>query len=214
MTTHQVLRYLDFHRTVGKSENGNELSDSVRTVVEGEQSVALCLSAHITTIRTLNPRLLGPADDGLDELVCDVLGIALLNSLDEVIGRLSNAGNQSLDSELDSVPSLITVHSVVSADNSRQLSDAILRDEVLYLLDVGGGRPWGGITSISEEVDVDFGDPMRLGDLEKGKEMVDVRVDTTVGNQTEEVETTRVGLGMLHALDNSRLILELILLDA
>jgi hypothetical protein len=166
-------------------------------------------------ILTLDSRALGSRDDRLDELVGDVLGIAVLDGLDEVltVHLVSRSVGKGIDGNLDSVPSLVSVHSVVSTRDGADLSDTNLLDVVLELLQVLGRGPGSSVSSVTEEVNVDVFDLVVLGSSEQGKEVLDVGVNTTVRNETEEVQTGSVGSGVLHRVDDGGLLLELVLLD-
>lgn len=130
---------------------------------------------------TLDPGVRRSTDDRLDKLIGNTVLVALLDRLDEVtLDLVSLALQQSLDSNLDPIPSLISVHGVVSSDNSRDFSDTLLLDKVLELGNVLGRRLGGGVTSVTEEVDVDVLDTLGLGGFKQGKDMSDVRVHTTV----------------------------------
>ena len=166
-------------------------------------------------VLTLDPRVFRTTDDWLDELVGDTVLVSLFDSLDEItrLNLVSLALQQTLDGNLDPVPSLISVHSVVSSHNGRDLSDTLLLDVVLELGNVLGSRLWSGITSITKEVDVDILDTLSLGGLEQRVNVGNVRVDTTVRDETAEVESGPVLLGSLHRLDNEWLLGELVFLD-
>lgn len=81
---------------------------------------------------TLQPGSLGATDDWLDELVGDIGLVALLDSLDQVaLDLVTLALHQPINGNLDSVPSLVSVHGVVSPDHSRDFSNTLLLEEIL-----------------------------------------------------------------------------------
>lgn len=120
---------------------------------------------------TLEATLITSNNDGLEELVCLALLVTLLDGLDRVLAGLALALDKTLHGDLDTLPPLVTVHGVVTADNRGDLADAELLDLVLKLLHVGGAGLGVGVASIAEEVDVDLGDLVLLGGFEKSIEV-------------------------------------------
>jgi hypothetical protein len=165
---------------------------------------------HILTLQTSR---LVTKDEGLDELVGLVLGVAVLDGLDRVIGLGALALDESIDGHLDAVPALVTVHGVVAANKSDELANANLLDSLKELLDVLVGRLGSSVAAVAEGVDVDVLDALLLGGTEEGEEVGDVRVNTAVREESHGVQAATVLLRALQALDNGRLVLELVLLD-
>lgn len=87
---------------------------------------------------TLDPGVFRARDDGLDEFIRNVLCIPIFDSLDEIraINFVSFALRQSIYGNLDPIPSLVSVHGVVSSSNRSNLSHSDLFDIVLQLLDI------------------------------------------------------------------------------
>ena len=56
-------------------------------------------------------------------------------------------------------------------------------------------------------------DLVLFGTSEEGEQVLDVRVDSSVGNETEEVEPRSVRGSSLHGVDDCGLLLKLALLD-
>lgn len=164
--------------------------------------------------RTLDAGSVVAEDERLDKLVSDTILVALLDSLDGVVRLFALALDERVNGNLDSVPSLVTVHGVVAADKGDKLTNANLLGSVEELLDVDGGALRGSVTAITKGVDVHVLNAGLLGGAEEGEKMLDVRVDTTVRQQTHEVEATAVLLRVLEALDNERLLLEVVVLDS
>jgi hypothetical protein len=129
---------------------------------------------------TLDPRVLAAANDRLQELVGNVLFVVCLDGLDRVVGLLTDTVDQTIDGDLDPLPSLITIHGVVPSDDGRDLANSILLAKVLQFSEVLGGRTRSGVTTIAEEVDENLGNAVRFGGLEKSEQMTDVGVNTTV----------------------------------
>ena len=177
----QVLGHLDLHGLVGHTEDGDDLPDTVGPVVEGEDRVAL-----------LDPGFGAPADDGLEELVRLPGLVTLVDRSKGVIRLFPFSLDQPVDGDLDPLPSLIPVHSVVPPDDGRDLSDPILLDKVEKLLQVPSGGFGGSVPTVTEKVDVDVGDLVRLGDLEELEQVEDVGVDTAVRDLPKFEPSTRI----------------------
>lgn len=88
------------------------------------------------------------------------------------------------DLHLDTFPTLIAVHSVVTSNDSGDLTNANLFDVLDKLLHVVGTTLGLGIATITEEVDEDLGDLHLLGELQKSIEVSLLRVNTTMANKT------------------------------
>lgn len=82
------------------------------------------------------------------------------------------------------------------------------------MTNVLGSRPRGSITSISKEVDVDVFDTLCFGSFDEFENVGDMRVDTSVRNETTEVKSRPVLFGVLERSDNVGLTSELLLLNA
>jgi len=138
----------------------------------------------LTEKLTLDPALSSTNNDRLQELIRHVLLVVGLNARNRIHALLSDSANETVHSELNPLPPLVSIHSVVSSDDGSDLSESVLgeSDEVEELLHVASSRTRSGISTVSEEVDVDFGDTDLLGCLEESFEMVDVGVDSSVGD--------------------------------
>ena len=82
-------------------------------------------------VPTLDSALVTVEDDRLQELVGFVLLVTFLNSIDDVVCLLAFALNETVDCDLDTLPALIAVHCVVTADDGRDLTDLLLLNEFL-----------------------------------------------------------------------------------
>jgi len=120
---------------------------------------------------TLDTAFLAANNDGLEELIVLALLVALLDGLDRVGALLTLTKNHSLESKLVSLPSLIAIHGIVTANDRGDLSGTNLLElgnELLHVCSAGLGV---GVTAIAEEVNVDVGDAGILGSLEQGVEV-------------------------------------------
>lgn len=137
----------------------------------------------ILLILTLDPAVIRATDDRLDKLIRNPILIPLLYRLDQIILStllIPFTLHQRIHGNLDPVPSLIPVHSEIPADNSRYLPQANLLDIVKNLLDILSRRLGSGISTITEEVDVDVLDLVRFGASEEGEQVEDVGMDTAI----------------------------------
>jgi len=138
------------------------------------------LDTFLNWRRTLNTAFLTTNDDGLQELIVLILRVAVLDSLERVGAVLTLPSNQTLHTNLDTLPALVTVHDVVTANDSGNITKANLLGLVKQLLHVQNGALGVGITTVAEEVNEDLGDLHLLGEVEQSEQMSDVGVDTTV----------------------------------
>jgi len=216
----EIVRDVDFHRLVWERKYCSNLSHTVGSVVEHKHGVALFRSAGLRTAcvktLTLDARILGAADDRLDELVGDILSVPILDRLEEVISvdLVTLTIGESVDSQLDAIPSLVAVHGIVPTSDSADFSDADLLDVVLELLDVFGCGPGSGVTSVPNVVDVHVLNLVVLCSSKEGKEVLDVGVHTTIRNETEQMETRSMGGSTFHGFNDCGLLLKLVFLDA
>jgi hypothetical protein len=70
-------------------------------------------------------------------------------------------------------------------------------EELLHVL---VGRLGIGVTTVAEEVDEDVGNGHFLGHGKQTEEVLDVRVNSAIGNQAEEMKTTVTIFGALEGL--------------
>ena len=165
------------------------------------------------SVLTLDTSVFTTENDGLDELFVLIALVASLDGLHSILTDIALAVNETVNSNLDTLPTLVTVHGVVATDDGSELTNTVLLHEVEELLAVAGSRPGGSVTTVTEEVNINLRNLVGLGDLEELEQVVHVGVNATVGDETAEVKTTRGSLGVLHGLDNVDSVLELVLLD-
>ena len=131
---------------------------------------------------TFNPPFVAPNDNWLQELVRFVLLVSLLDSGNRVLGCFTLALDQTIDSDLDPFPPLITVHSIVSTDDGDEFSDLFLLDKVEKFLCIFGRGTGSSITAIAEEVDIDVRNLEFLCSLKEREEMRNMGMNTTIRN--------------------------------
>ena len=142
-----------------------DFANTVRSVVEEEEGVVV-----------LDPALVTANNDWLQELVSLALFVSFLDHLDWVVRVLSFSGDDTLHTNLDTVPTLVSVHDVVTTDDCCNLTASSLLAMLEESLHVTGSRLGVSVATISEKVNVDFWDLELVGDIEKVEKVVDVRV--------------------------------------
>lgn len=128
----------------------------------------------------MDPSFVAAYDDWLQELICFILLVSLLDCGDRIIRTLAFTVDQALDGDLDPLPSFVTVHGIVPADDGDELSDLLLLYEVKELFRVLCGGAGSGVTAIAKEVDEDMWDFELLRSLKERKEVTDVGMNTTI----------------------------------
>jgi hypothetical protein len=173
------------------------------------------LQLVVRTSLTLDAGVLGTTNNRLDELVGNILSVAVLDGLEQVFlfDLFSLAIGKGVNGKLDSIPSLIAVHSVVPAGDRADLSYTDLLYIILELCNVFCGGPRRSVTAITNVVDVDMFDLMVLCASEESKQVLDVRMHTSIGDETKQMETRSVRGRTLHGFDNGRLLFKFVLLD-
>lgn len=123
---------------------------------------------------TLDTAVVTTDNDGSKELVLVHVTTLLISSLDgsdRVLRGLTLTEDKTLKGNLKTVPTLVAVHSEVSADNGTDFTNANLLDVVDELLHVASTGLGVGVTAITEEVDDNLGHTVLLGGLEEGVEV-------------------------------------------
>src|SRR5205085_2561241 len=152
------------HVEAGLEQTLRELAGAVGTEVEEDRRVA-GLQARPPV-----------EDDRLDELVGDVTLVATADGGDRIVGVLPHAVNDRVERALRPLPPLVAVHRVVAAADGRDPLDRQLGE-------VADGARRRDVAAVSEGVD-----PRLLGrEAEQGLQVVEVRVDTAVADEAEQV---------------------------
>ena len=82
------------------------------------------------TLRGFDSSLITTDDDWLENLVPSILFVPLLDCGNRVLRRFALVPDRTLGGDLDTLPPLVTVHSVVPTNNDDELSSLLLLDEV------------------------------------------------------------------------------------
>lgn len=135
---------------------------------------------QVNLLPTFDPSFVTANNDWLQELVCFIFLVSLLDGGNRVIRCFALAFDQTLDSNLDPLPSLITIHGIVPADNGNEFSNVFLLDKIEEVLRIFGRGTRSSVTAIAEEVYVDVWNFEFLRCLKKREEVIDMGVDTTI----------------------------------
>jgi hypothetical protein len=142
------------------------LAGSVGPEVEKDRAVTLQIEARRAS-----------DDEGLDELVGDATLITTTNRLDWIVRLVATPVHNRVERTLGALPTPVTVHRVVATGDGR--------DPVTWELDkIVDRRVRRDISAVREGVD-----PRLLRrEAQERTEVVDVRVHTAVGYETEEMD--------------------------
>lgn len=141
-------------------------------------------------MRTFDTTLITIDDNRLQELVRLVLLVPLLNRLHDVFILLSFALDEAINSNLDAFPAFVTVHGVVTSNDGCNLAELFLLDEVKEVLCIPSGRSRGGVTAVAKKVNVDMGNLLLLGCLQECAKVMDMGVDTAIGDLCIRAQNT------------------------
>ena len=183
--------------TLGGIEGLGDLNGAVAAEVVEDHGVAVVDGTHRLTV-------LGD-DEGRQILVDDAqLGAVGLHGLGGRSELTAVAQHVGVPAALHHRPvGLVAVHSHLHTAAARGDGDveglvAEIGDEGLEGVDVLQSGGLAHVTAVDEDVDADTGNALLLGLHQHGLQVVDVGVDVTVGEETQEVEG---GVVLLHTAD-------------
>lgn len=135
-----------------------------------------------TTIcrHTLDTALIPINDEGFQKFIGLVLLVLRFDGLDGIINCLTLTTYKAVYSDLDSLPSLVTIHGVISSYNSGKLTILFLLQEFKEVLGIFRRRTRCGITTITKEVNIDMRNALLLGSLQEGVKVSYMRVNTPI----------------------------------
>jgi hypothetical protein len=121
----QVLGHLEVfvgHIGVINAQEEGDFADTIGTVVEEETGVIVCTMSGIMELRrmvmqTLQTALVAVDNNRLQELVVLALLVLFFDLGYGILGSLAVALDKPLQRDRDTLPSLVTVHGVVSMLN-------------------------------------------------------------------------------------------------
>ena len=126
--------------------------------------------------------------DGLEEFVLLALCVPLLDGLDRICTVLAFTLHHAVEAHLNPLPPLVSVHDVVSSHDRSDFGYAShLLDLRKQLLHISRSALWVRVSPVPEEMDVYLGYFHLFRDLQEGKEMFDVAVNTAITYQTQEM---------------------------
>ena len=97
---------------------------------------------------------------------------------------------------LDSVPAIVPVHGVVTANDGRKVAMACLVKLLFKLFQVTLTTLWWGITAIHEGMDADL-DMVLLRQFDQSIEVGVVRVNAAIGKKPHQVEFASLAADVL-----------------
>ena len=160
-----VLQILDgVHASLGVvllCEHLSKLLGTVVTIVDEDDNVALLDC-------TVNGRVVYRED----ELISYALVVAFLHSLNHISRLLALAFNEQVVSLLDTLPTLVAVHSVETTYDACDVC-AVVRAALLYLLDESLARLRVGITAVHEAMYIYVLQTVLLTNLDELEEVVE-----------------------------------------
>ena len=139
----------------------------------------------------------GSTDNRLYKLVRNPCVIGFLYRRKHVITFFSLTRYKSVVGDFHSVPSLVAVHGIVSSDDRGHLSDAELPRLFYKLIDISVPRCGRGISSIHKAVYKHLLNTLPLRKLQKTIKMCVVRMNTTIREETVEMQGFVCRLHML-----------------
>ena len=147
-----------------------ELAHAVGTEVEDDRRVLRRVEAWAAA-----------EHDRLHELVRHAALVARAHGRDGVVRQVADAVQDRGERPVGSLPALVAIHRVVPADDRR---DPVGRERA----EVGRGRFGRDVAAVGERVDPRcLPQPLPAGEDEQRAKVVDVRVDSAVRDEPEEV---------------------------
>ena len=136
--------------------------------------------------------------DRLDELVGHVGVVGLLHGGDHVRRRLADTVHELIVGHLHTLPALVAIHRIVTADDRRDDARR-LRRMALQRLNETLAAVRVGIAAVHEAVYIGMLDAVGLGDVAEFVEVVDRRVHAAVRHEAHEVHVHALRLGVLES---------------
>ena len=141
------------------SENCGKLFCTVIAVVEEYHNMSGADSAVNLVV-----------DYWLEEFVCNTLGIRLFHSLYNIVGVLPFAIHKKIVSLFQSLPAMVAVHGIVTADDRSDCACALVAMLFDFLKETGSALGVG-VASVHEAVKINLVKAVSLGGVAKGIKM-------------------------------------------
>ena len=127
--------------------------------------------------------------------------VAILHALNHVVNLFADAVNQLVVSNLDTIPTLVAVHCIETADDARNGGSVLLANlsqlpyEALAALGVG-------VAPVHKTMNVGVLQSINFGYLDEFEQMVDARMNSAITAQAHQVQALACLLGItVGALD-------------
>ena len=183
------------------AEDAGHLTGTIRAEVHEDDGVAVL---HAATLA---------GDNGNDELVGHVGGIAGLDGLGSVGGVVALAVDERGVGLLLAVPVVVAVHGVVTSGDRGDLAQPQLVQLGLQVGQEALAAVRVGVTAIHDAVQVDVLRTHVLGHLQHAEPVVGMAVDAAGADQTHQVDSLARVDGSLHVLDQHGVLEHLAVLD-
>ena len=135
------MNILDWFVDVDLAKHGHDLAHAVGAVVEEEGRIAV-----------LDTSLVAIDDDRLQKFVGLVLGISLVDRLEDIVSLVALSIHDCLDSNLDALPSLVTVHGIVPSDDGSKFTVILRLEELEQVFGIPFGRSGCSVATVAKEV--------------------------------------------------------------
>ena len=172
-------------------ENLGKLTSPVRPKVKKEH--------HVTVIDPLG--LVIEEDHGREKLVGLVFGILLRNCFaGQDFALCAFAVNDGIPGQLGPLPAFVAIHRVIAPDHGANTSIKF-RQFVLHVVQIPFATRWRGVATVGDRVDHDVFTSGLASSFCQGNKLVLVTVDSSVRDETNEVEPVPPGL-LVSLLEN------------
>ena len=186
----------------GFDERPRDLPRAVSSEIEEDHGIVV--ADHAARHGRLPGTSLGRNHGGQDELVRHVSFVARPHHGDGIArSGFGIAVNHRAIRLLDALPTVVAVHGVVAAGNARDLPDAVFAHLLLEpAQEVDPALRWR-VAAIGEAVHVDVRDLVFPRHAQERKEVLDVRMNSAVAQETDEVQLPAARA--IHRVDQKRL---------
>ncbi len=168
---------------VGRGEGLGDFSGPVFAEVEENNGI---------TISDKSDRLTALGDgDRLDVFVSQFFVVRIFDIRMDIGCLIGAAFGHNLVGLLNTVPIVVAIHRIISAADTREATDSFGMHPFFKLLDHTVATGWGRISTVGKGMDEDFFgvDALVFGEFEEGIEVVAVRMDRALTEESHDMET-------------------------
>ena len=169
-------------------DGAGDLPGAVGTVVEENDAVIVADGA------------IAVDDHRLHELVGHAVGVAGGHRRRRVAVVVAFTIHHGVVGHLHALPALVTIHGVVASHHRGDPAHAQLGAFVLQLLHEALAAGGGHVPPVQEAVDIHLRQPLVLGHLQQGEQVLDVGVYAAVGQQAVQMQAGALGKAVVHGL--------------